>query len=198
MIAFIRGILADKQPTRAVLDVHGVGYEILIPLSSFDRLPSLGAECQLLTHHHVREDSQQLFGFMTEAERRMFELLMGVNGIGPKLALTALSGLSAREIKSAVVRGDIKLLSSISGIGRKTAERIVVELKDRIGASEALEAVAGVQDEAEGDRRARDAVLALVALGYKQDMARKRVAGAMQGTETDVLVEDIVKKALSG
>jgi len=197
MIAFLRGILTEKQLTRAVLDVSGVGYEVLVPLSSHDRLPSVGAECRLFTHHHVRDDAEQLIGFVTEAELRLFELLIDVNGIGPKLALAALSGMSVREIKAAIVRGDVKLLSGVQGIGRKTAERIVMELKDRIGAAEALEAVAGPA-EGPDDRRARDAVLALVALGYKQDQARKRVLAVVEGAGADLAVEDIIKKALSG
>jgi len=198
MIAFLRGILAEKQPTRAVLDVNGVGYEVLVPLSSYDRLPSAGSECRLFTHHHVRDDAEQLIGFVTEAELRLFELLIDVNGIGPRLALAVLSGLSVREIKAAIVRGDVKLLSGVPGIGRKTAERIVMEMKDKIGAAEALEAVAGPAEGAGDDRRARDAVLALVALGYKQDQARKRVLAVLDGSGAGLTVEDIIKKALSG
>jgi Holliday junction DNA helicase RuvA len=197
MIAFLRGILAEKQITRAILDVNGVGYEILVPLSSYDRLPSVGSECRLFTHHHVRDDAEQLIGFVTEAELRLFEMLIDVNGIGPRLAIAVLSGLSVREVKAAIVRGDVKQLSGVPGIGRKTAERIVMEMKDRIGAAEALEAVAGPA-EGTDDRRARDAVLALVALGYKQDQASKRVLAVLGGSDAGLAVEDIIKKALSG
>ena len=125
------GILETKDPTRAVVVCNGVGYEVHIPLSSFDRLPAAGAHCRVLTHHHVWADGQALYGFATEGERRMFRLLLDVSGIGPKTALSALSGLSSRDLTAAIVGGDVKRLSSISGIGKKTAERIVLELKDR-------------------------------------------------------------------
>jgi len=197
MITFLRGELVEKQPTRAVLDVGGVGYEVLIPLSSFDRLPKAGEACRILTVDHVREDSHQLFGFMTETEREMFGLLMGITGIGPKLALSALSGLSVRDLKAAVVEGDVKRISSISGVGKKMAERIVVELRHKLSAGEALEAIAGVDDEGESKTELRDAMLALVALGYKQDDARKMVT-KVTGAHPDATdVETIIKHALS-
>lgn len=199
MITFLQGTIVEKQPTRVVLDVGGVGYEVLIPLSSYDRLPAKNESCRILTYDYVREDNHLLFGFMTKEERRMFLLLMGTSGIGPKLALSALSGLSVRELKAAVVEGDVKRLSSISGIGRKTAERIVVELRDKIGTGEALEAVSGAKEMSKDDMKVRDAVLALIALGYKQDVARKMVAGAVrEGGAGDIGVEDIIKRALGG
>ncbi len=197
MITFLRGELVEKQPTRAVLDVGGVGYEVLIPLSSFDRLPKTGEACRILTVDHVREDSHQLFGFMTETEREMFGLLMGITGIGPKLALSALSGLSVRDLKAAVVEGDIKRISSISGVGKKMAERIVVELRHKLSAGEALEAIAGVDDEGESKTELRDAMLALVALGYKQDDARKMVTKVTGAYPDATDVETIIKHALS-
>lgn len=195
MITFLRGNLVEKQPTRTVLDVGGIGYEVLIPLSSFDRLPSIGDSCFIHTVDHVREDKHQLFGFMTEVERDMFGLLCGITGIGPKLALSALSGLSVRDIKVAVIEGDTKRVSSISGVGKKMAERIVVELRHKISASDALEAVAG--SDTAGRPFLRDAVLALVALGYKQDKARDMVSKAA-GKHPDISsVESIIKLALS-
>mgnify|MGYP001569928653 CR=1 FL=1 len=197
MITFLRGKLVEKQPTRAVIDVNGVGYEVFIPLSSFDRLPSTGEDCRIFTYDHVREDVHLLFGFMSDAERQMFLLLMSASGVGPKIALSALSGLSVRELRASIVRADIKRLSSISGIGKKLAERIVVELKDKIGEADALEAVAGGGEATPEDLRTRDAVLALIALGYKQDAARKMVAEALRGAKTDMTVEDIVRKAVS-
>lgn len=197
MITFLRGELVEKQPTRAVLDVGGVGYEVLVPLSSFDRLPAKGDACTILTVDYVREDSHQLFGFMTDTEREMFGLLTGITGIGPKLALSALSGLSVRDLKAAVVEGDIKRISSISGVGKKMAERIVVELRHKLSAGEALEAIAGVDAEGESKTELRDAMLALVALGYKQDDARKMVT-KVTGAHPDATdVEAIIKFALS-
>jgi Holliday junction DNA helicase RuvA len=199
MITFLHGAIVEKQPTSVVLEVGGVGYEVLIPLSSYDRLPRRNESCRILTVDYVREDQHVLFGFMTEEERRLFLLLLGASGIGPKLALSALSGLSVRDLKTAVVEGDVKRISSISGIGKKMAERIVVELRHRIGPGEALEAVAGADAPPAADGKVRDAVMALVALGFKQDDARKKAAlvvGTADGASLSV--EDIVKRCLGG
>jgi len=198
MITFLRGMLVEKQPTQVVLDVGGVGYEVAIPLSSYDRLPTAGQEMRILTVDHVREDAHLLYGFMTEAERALFGQLTAITGIGPKLALSALSGLSVRDMKAAVVEGDIKRISSISGVGKKMAERIVVELRHKLSAAESLEAVAGADDEASGGSGAlRDALMALVALGYKQEDARKMIM-RVQKEQPDVNdVERIIKIALS-
>ena len=197
MIVHLNGILVEKAPSRVVIECAGVGYEVLIPLSSYDRLPPADAAVKLHTYHHVREDAEQLFGFATEGERVMFDRLLDVSGVGPKLALAVLSGLSVREIKTAIVSGDSKRLSGISGIGRKTAERLVVELKDKISAGEALEAVAGDDPDA-GDTRIRDAVMALVALGYKQADALKMARGAAQQAGPDAPVEDLIRRSLAG
>ena len=199
MITFLDGILVEKHPTRVVLDVGGVGYEAFIPLSSYDRLPPRDERCRLLVYDYVREDVHSLFGFMTGAERDLFVLLMGASGIGPKLALSALSGLSVRDLKAAVVEGDVKRLSSISGIGRKMAERLIVELRDRIGAGEALEAVAGAAEGSEADSLIHDAMLALVSLGYKQEAARKMVVAAIGADKPgNLTLEAVIKKALGG
>jgi holliday junction DNA helicase RuvA len=198
MITYLNGILVEKQPTRAVLDVGGVGYELFIPLSSYDRLPAANAACKILTYDHVREDLHQLYGFMTAAERDMFLLLLDISGIGPKMAMTVLSGLSVREIRAAVVGGDIKRLSSISGIGKKTAERIIVELKHKITEAEALEAVAGAKDKSPQDMVLRDAILALIALGYKQAEAKQKIDRVLPaGNSEGLTVEQILKKVLS-
>lgn len=197
MITFLQGILAEKAPARAVINVGGVGYEVLIPLSSYDRLPPPEAPVKLLTFHHVREDAQQLFGFMSEEERDMFDRLLDVSGIGPKLALAALSGMSVREIKMSIIAGDSKRLSGISGIGKKTAERIVVELKDKITAGEALEATAGADAATGNDVRLRDTVMALIALGYKQADALKLARTAAEQAGPDAGVEELVRRALS-
>jgi Holliday junction DNA helicase RuvA len=196
MITFLNGILVEKQPTRMVLDVGGVGYEVFIPLSSFDRLPATGTQVRILTVDHVREDAHLLYGFMTEAERAMFHLLTGVSGIGPKLALSALSGLTVRDLKAAVVEGNVKRISSVSGIGAKMAERIVVELKHKLSAAEALEAVSGVVEPG-GGSALRDALMALVALGYKQEDARKMILKVNELHPEVSDVERIIKIALS-
>lgn len=195
MITFLDGLLEEKQPGRAVVNVGGVGYEVLVPLSSFDRLPPEGAKTRILIYHHITDVSQVLFGFATDEERRMFTLLLGVSGVGPKIAVAALSGLSVRELKTALIESDVKRLSSISGIGKKTAERIIVELRDKFSAGEALETLAGA-DELPGDHRLRDAALALISLGYKQDDARKMVKALK--LESGTSVEDLVRMALTG
>ena len=196
MITFLKGAVVEKQATRVVLDVAGVGYELLIPLSSYDRLPAVGESCRILAYDHVREDTHQLFGFMTEDERRMFVLLMGVSGIGPRTALSVLSGLSVREITAAIAEEDSDRLYSVPGIGRKLAQRIVVELQDRIRKGEALEALAGAPESWSRDARLRDAVSALAALGFRQGEARKMVQRAAQDAEAGLAVEELVKRAL--
>jgi holliday junction DNA helicase RuvA len=199
LISFLEGVLVEKHPTRVVIDVHGVGYEVFIPLSSYDRLPLLNQPCRILTHQHVREDDLRLFGFVTEAERKMFLMLTGVNGIGPKTAITTLSGMTVRELRKSIVDGDVKRLSSISGIGRKTAERMIVELKDKMDVGDVLEAAAGGGEATEADSAMRDAALALVALGYKQEQATKMVVEVLQRSVGSALgVEEIIKKALGG
>jgi len=197
MITFVEGTLVEKDPTRVVVNVGGVGYEIFIPLSSYDRLPPANAACRLLTYDHVREDIHALYGFLTDDERRMFLLLLGISGIGPKTALTALSGMSVRDIKAAIAQADVKRLSSISGIGRKTAERIVVELKDKLGAGEAMEAIAAGEEPTAENMRMRDAILALISLGYKQAEAQKLVRAVVLKAGPDATVEELVRKALA-
>ncbi|MBU1909844.1 MAG: Holliday junction branch migration protein RuvA [Verrucomicrobia bacterium] len=196
MITFIEGLLVEKDPTRVVVNVQGVGYEIFIPLSSFDRLPAPGETVRLLTYDHVREDTHALYGFLTGEERRLFLMLIDVSGIGPRLALTALSGLSVRDLKAAVAQADIKRLSSISGIGKKTAERMVVELRDKLTAGEAMEAVSRATA-GEPDARLRDAILALLSLGYKQAEAQQRVRDILRDAGAGTTVEELVRKALA-
>src|SRR5437660_7655751 len=141
MITFLHGKLIEALPTQVIVEVNGLSYEVLIPLSSYDKLPQPGQELKLVTHLVVREDAHMLYGFMTIAERELFRLLINtVSGIGPKIALNVLSGISVTAFRGAVANGDVKALSQVSGVGRKTAERIVVELKDKVGAAGAWEA----------------------------------------------------------
>jgi Holliday junction DNA helicase RuvA len=184
MITFLRGKLVDALPTQVTVDVQGIGYEVLIPLSSYDKLPTPGQDVQLLTHLVVREDAHVLYGFMSAAERDMFRLLINtVSGIGPKIALNVLSGMNVVTLRGAVAGGDIKALSQISGVGRKTAERIVVELKDKIGAVGTWEASSAQRALSASDQKLNDAVLALMALGFKQAEAHEasRAAQAFLG-----------------
>ena len=197
MISFLHGKLVEVLPTQVIVDLHGLGYEVLIPLSSYDKLPQPGHEVRLLTHLVVREDAHVLYGFMTAAERELFKLLINtVSGIGPKIALNILSGISATAFRGAVANGDVKMLSQISGVGRKTAERIVVELKDRIGAAGAWEAVSAQRALSPQDQKINDAVLALMALGFKQVEAHDTVRKAQATLGPEAGVEDLVRACL--
>jgi Holliday junction DNA helicase RuvA len=196
MITFLDGKLTTALPTQAIVDVNGVGYEVFIPLSSYDKLPALGQPLRILTHLHVREDAQILYGFMTAAERDLFRLLVNnVSGIGPKLALAVLSGMSVNNFKTAVVNSDVAALSKISGLGKKTAERIVLELKDKVGVAAAWEAASATHAPTPEQERVNEAVLALIALGYKQVEAH-RVVRELQEKERDKSAEELVKLAL--
>jgi Holliday junction DNA helicase RuvA len=197
MITFLQGKLVESLPTQVVVDVNGVGYEVLIPLSSFDKLPAPGEPLKLLTQLVIREDAHLLYGFMTEAERNLFRLLVHtVSGIGPKTALNILSGISVTAFRGAVAGGDVKSLSQISGVGKKTAERIVVELRDKVGAAGAWEAASAKHALTADDQKLNDAVLALMALGFKQAAAHEsiRAAQAMLGAQASV--EDLVRACL--
>src|SRR5437868_7396709 len=169
MITFLDGKLMAALPTQATVDVNGVGYEVLIPLSSYDKLPAVGQPVQILTHLHVRDDAHILYGFMTAPERDLFRLLVNhVSGIGPKLSLAVLSGMSVSNFKNAVVNADIASLAKISGLGKKTAERIVLELKDKLGVVAAWEVASAIHTPSAELSQANEAVLALISLGYKQ------------------------------
>jgi holliday junction DNA helicase RuvA len=198
MITFLRGKLAEVLPTQIVVDVAGVGYEVLIPLSSFDKLPGRGSDITILTHLSIREDAHVLYGFMSAAERDMFRLLINtVSGIGPKIALNILSGINIAALRSAVATGDVKSLSQISGVGKKTAERIVVELRDKMGKSVALEPAAGGRASlSPEDEKFSDAVAALVALGFKQPEAHESIRAAQALLGAQAGVEQLVRAAL--
>ena len=198
MIVFLEGILDRKEPHRAVMNVNGVGYEAAIALSTFDRLPAEGARFRLVTLHVVREDAHLLYGFADEEERNAFLLVTAVNGIGPKLGLALLSGMPVRELKAAIVNGDIKRLSSVSGIGKKSAERIVLELRDKIGKGDAMEAIAGEVASGPVNAKLRDALAALVSLGHKQADAQQLIRAAMPKIGEEMEVGDILRLILSG
>lgn len=197
MISYLQGKLAEAHPTHVVLDVHGVGYHVLIPLSSFDKLPATGSDVKLLTHLQVREDAHILFGFATEAERDLFRLLLTrVTGVGPKLALAVLSGMTVPQFKNAVVQSDVAAIAKIQGLGKKTAERIVLELKDKVGVAAAWEAASAEHAASPRDARANDAVLALISLGYRQVEAHKAVRKIMEDDTSDPSTDEIVRQAL--
>jgi len=189
MIGFLRGLILRKQPPHLLIDVHGVGYEVEAPMSTFYNLPDAGAEVTLYTHLVVREDAQVLFGFGSEAERRFFRSLIRVNGVGPKLALTILSGISVDGFVRCVRENDTAALTRLPGIGKKTAERLVVEMRDRLdeaGASAAVDAAVQPRDEA---------LSALVSLGYKP-LEASHMLGAVK--DTGLSSEELIRRALQG
>ena len=191
MIAHLRGRILDKQPSRLVVDVNGVGYDISVPLSTFYGLGEPGAEIALRVHTHVREDALALYGFATRLEQELFERLIAISGIGPKVALAVLSGIEPPELIRAIGRGDLTRLTAIPGVGRKTAERIVLELKDRLPRGEA----AG-EGAAAGAPALRDDLLsALINLGYHRPLAEKAVESAI-GATTGGDFERTLKQAL--
>jgi Holliday junction DNA helicase RuvA len=197
MITFLHGKLVEALPTQVVVDVNGVGYEVLIPLSSFDKLPPPGQPVKLLTQFVVREDAHTLYGFMSAAERDLFRLLVNsVSGIGPKTALNILSGMNVVTFRGAVANGDVKSLSQISGVGKKTAERIVVELRDKIGAAGALEAASAKHALSPDDQKTNDATLALMALGFKQIEAHDAVRAAQTMLGPTATIEQLVRACL--
>lgn len=199
MIAFLRGILDEKQLTHIVLDVGGVGYEVLIPLSTYDALPKVGSEYKCLIFEHIREDAHLLFGFSTEQERDFFKLLITVSGVGPKIAIGALGGMTIAELRAAIVAKDSKRISKLPGIGKKMAERIVVELCDKINP---LEVYATDSTNSETTNNAmtqacNDAVLGLVQLGFNQDVAVKTVREIFENSDGDLSTGEIITKALA-
>lgn len=195
MIAFLRGRLLEKHPNRLVVDVQGVGYEVFVPLSTFYRAPEVGGELSLRVHTHVREDTIALFGFANQLELQIFERLIAISGIGPKLALAVLSGIDAGELAVAVQRGDIARLTAIPGIGKKTAERIQLELKDRLPVAVAIDSQAGAQPGGQADLRA-DLLSALLNLGYHRTLAERAVDAALR-LPGDTTFEGRLKQALS-
>jgi Holliday junction DNA helicase RuvA len=194
LISYIKGTLAEKSPARIVIETNGVGYEVLIPLSSYDALPRVGEEVTVQTHHHVREDTQQLYGFATDKERQLFRMLISVSGIGPRLALGILSGANVDGFCEAVVGEEVDLLTAIPGIGKKTAQRLIVELKGRIEEEEVLVAVG--KGLAAADSGTREAIEALMALGFTRSVSKKAVEKAAGGSEGSRCVEELVRSAL--
>ncbi|MBQ4613300.1 MAG: Holliday junction branch migration protein RuvA [Akkermansia sp.] len=193
MIAFLRGTVAEALPQSIVLDVGGVGYEVHVPLSTYDRInPVAGQEAVLKTHLHIRENVQMLYGFATDEERDIFRLLIDrVSGIGPATAIAILSGMNVTAFKSAVVSGDVQSIARAKGVGKKTAERIVLELKDKIGLASTWEA----QQEGTTSQAAADAELALIALGFKQTESRKAIKAILK-EKPQAGTDELIRAAL--
>ena len=196
MIDYVSGSLASKKPTEVVVDVGGIGYRVLIPTSTFERLPEVGEDTKVLTYHHVREDAMTLFGFLSAEERRVFEMMLAVSGIGPKLALAALSALRPSEIRQRVLEGDAAMLTRIPGVGKKTAERLIIELRDRFEKDGLEEGEsAGSTSTPDGNFRA-DAMAALESLGLSRSAAEKAVIGVLRKDPSIRNAEEIIRLAL--
>lgn len=195
MFEYIEGKLAQKTPTSVVLDVSGVGYALLIPLSTFSSLPEVGEKTKILTHFVVREDAQILYGFFTEEEKQLFRLLISVSGIGPKMGLMILSGRSHEDLKQAIVDGSVAFLTGISGIGKKTAERLVVELREKVIVDTQLPQSKG--SSAGVGSKMEDALSALVQLGYKTPSARQAIEKVLADEKNKKLsVSDLIRESL--
>ena len=194
MIAFVRGRVLEKHPNRIVIDVNGVGYDLHVPLSTYYDVGEPGSEISLRVHTHVREDALQLYGFLTALEQLLFERLIAISGIGPKLAIAVLSGIDSRELVASVQRADVARLTRIPGIGKKTAERIVLEMKDRLGDIAPPDAGAGAPAQT-ADRLRDDLVSALENLGYHRPVAEKAV-DAVRARDGGAAFEDALKGAL--
>jgi holliday junction DNA helicase RuvA len=196
MIAFITGRLAAKTPTEIVVETGGIGYQISVPLSTSGAIGSPGEQVRILTHLHVREDAMQLYGFATDQERELFRLLISVSGIGPRLAQGILSGISAAELQSAILSGNLPALTAIPGIGRKTAERMVLELRGKVGAVEA-EAPASAPATSMQLKNRSEALVALMSLGYTRASAEKALQVVLRDPDAASLsTEALIKRSL--
>jgi Holliday junction DNA helicase RuvA len=196
MIASLTGILKYKSPTEILIDVNGIGYTVSIPLSTYEKLGDVGSSISLLTYFHVREDAMQLFGFFSDEERRLFKLLISVSGIGPKIAQSILSGMNVEELKSYLISGNVIALTAIPGVGKKTAERLILELRDKVGKAIADGEPISALGMASAMMRA-EALQALTSLGYNLQIAEKSIRLVLKETEgSNISLEELVKRAL--
>ena len=196
MITYVSGTLAEKHPTEAVIEAAGLGYRLLIPASSYDKLPDVGRPARLLTTFLVREDSQTLYGFATEGERTLFETMIAVSGVGPKLALAALSAMNPAELRDVVVAGDAGLLTRIPGVGKKTAERLIVELRDRLVKLDGLDAPSLLGGDGAVAQARADARSALEALGLSRAEAERRLRLVLRATPGVQSAEELIRLSL--
>ncbi len=197
MYDFLAGKIVRKDPTRLVLEVNGVGYNLAIPLSTFHSLGAVGESVRIWTHLVVREDSHQLFGFKAEEERMVFRLLLSVTGIGPKMSLAVLSGIGTSELRKAIIDGSIPTLTAVSGIGRKTAERLIVELREKILLLEPRASAPASGRKDRNEQLVEDSLEALVSLGYRRLEAKQAVQKVLAEKETGSLsLEDLIRVSL--
>jgi Holliday junction DNA helicase RuvA len=198
MISRLKGTVLESTPLQVVLDVSGVGYEVHIPVTTAEKVPAVGNECSLFIHSVYREDSATLYGFSTRDDRDFFRLLVEkVSGIGPKIAISMLSRMSPELLRSAIASSDVALLAKCPGIGKKTAERLVIELKDKVGLPTSGETVSTNTSSASGPSNVQDAVSSLMILGYKPADADKLVRKAASKLGSDAATEVLIKTALS-
>ena len=195
MYAYISGTLAEKKPTHAILDAGGVGYFLHIPASSYDKLPAVGKSAKLLTTYVAREDAHTLYGFASDGERQTFETLIGVSGVGPKLALAALSAMTPPELRDAVIGGDAGMLTRIPGVGKRKAEKLIVELRDKMAALEGVQLMSSGGDSATAEARA-DARAALEGLGLARAEAEKRLRKILRENGGLQSAEEMIRLAL--
>ncbi|MBO6574518.1 MAG: Holliday junction branch migration protein RuvA [Rhodothermales bacterium] len=193
MIERLAGRLVEKRPTEIVIDVRGVGYGLLIPTSTFEALSKIGSDTEVFTHLHVREDILQLYGFASRNERTVFRIMLAVSGVGPKLALAALSAMRPGEIRRHVLAGDAGFLTRIPGVGKKTAERLVIELRDRLAKVDLGDGTSDDTDAAEG---VNDALAALEALGFSRSAADKAVRSVLKSNPEATSAEALIRLAL--
>ena len=191
MIGYLTGKIIIKKPTQLLIDVNGVGYIVNISISTFEKMPELNESVSLFTHLSVKEDAMDLYGFSTIAEKEMFEVLISVSGIGPKIALSVLSGIPLGELKTAIIEGNISRIVAVPGIGRKTAERMMIELRDKV------EKVSAEADAVSGGAATvlKDAIVALTTLGYNQKLAEKTVRDILHSSPS-IQIEEVIKESL--
>jgi Holliday junction DNA helicase RuvA len=196
MIGYIKGQLLQKKPNALLIDVHGIGYEVFIPLTSFYDLPAEGNEIALKIHTHVREDALTLFGFHTQREKDLFLKLISISGIGPKLAITILSGAQVEELAQAIAEGNLARLTAIPGVGRKTAERLVLELKSQIAPFLLPEQVEAAKQAGSPSPLEDDVLSALVNLGYPRASAEKALSVVLRSSECERTFEEVLRNTL--
>ena len=196
MIAYLEGKLVEKNPTLLILEVNGVGYAVNIPVSTYGSLVETGQMVKILTYQHVREDELKLYGFSTKPEKELFELLIAVNGVGPRMALSILSCISVQEFQRSVLQEDLDVLTAISGVGKKKAQRLIVELKEKLGKVDLGERKDLREEEATLTPAVDEAALALISLGYTKVDARKALDKVTDQAKEALPVEELIKRVL--
>jgi Holliday junction DNA helicase RuvA len=195
MIAYLNGTLASKDAGEAIIDIGGVGYSVTVPLSTYENLPAIGQTVRLLTYQHFREDLTQLFGFLTDEERQLFKLLISISGVGPKMAQNILSGITASSLRETIIAGNPRPITEISGVGKKTAERIIIELRDKITKLDLKMPMGKVTETSQSQQSRSDAFSALLSLGYTRAAAEKAMRAAIAEAPT-AKVDDLIRIAL--